>query len=74
MRFATSFPALLAALFIGGLKELGEPARKSLIVDLAPDHQRARAVGVYYGVRNLLVVPAAIVGWAAVAERGHPAT
>ncbi|MCA1562696.1 MAG: MFS transporter [Acidobacteria bacterium] len=62
VRFATSFPALLAAFFIGGLKELGEPARKSLIVDLAPDHQRARTVGVYYGIRNLLVVPAGIVG------------
>jgi MFS family permease len=62
VRFATSFPALLAAFFIGGLKELGEPARKSLIVDLAPDHQRARTVGVYYGIRNLLVVPAGVVG------------
>ena len=62
VRFATSFPALLAAFVIGGLKELGEPARKSLIVDLAPDHQRARTVGVYYGIRNLLVVPAGIVG------------
>ncbi|MDQ3421137.1 MAG: MFS transporter [Acidobacteriota bacterium] len=62
VRFATSFPALLAAFFVGGLKELGEPARKSLIVDLAPDHQRARTVGVYYGIRNLLVVPAGIVG------------
>ncbi|MCA1708746.1 MAG: MFS transporter, partial [Actinobacteria bacterium] len=62
VRLATSFPALLAAFFIGGLKELGEPARKSLIVDLAPDHQRARTVGVYYGIRNLLVVPAGIVG------------
>jgi MFS family permease len=62
VRFATSFPELLAAFFIGGLKELGEPARKSLIVDFAPDHQRARTVGVYYGIRNLLVVPAGIVG------------
>ena len=62
VRFATTFPALLAAFFIGGLKEIGEPARKSLIVDLAPDHQRGRAVGVYYTIRNLLVVPAGIVG------------
>jgi MFS family permease len=62
VRLATGFPALLAAFFIGGLKELGEPARKSLIVDLAPDHQCARTVGVYYGIRNLLVVPAGVVG------------
>ena len=25
-------------------------------------HQRGRAVGVYYGIRNLLVVPAGVVG------------
>jgi hypothetical protein len=53
---------LLAAFFIGGPKEFGEPARKSLIVDFAPDQQRARTVGVYYGIRNLLVVPAGIIG------------
>ena len=62
VRLATGVPALLAAFFIGGLKELGEPARKSLIVDLAPDHQCARTAGVYYGIRNLLVVPAGVVG------------
>ncbi len=59
---ATTFPALVAAFVIGGLKEFGEPARKSLIVDLAPDHLRGRAVGVYYGIRNLLVVPAGLIG------------
>jgi MFS family permease len=62
VRLATSFPALMAAFCLGGLKEIGEPARKSLIIDLAPAHQRARAVGVYYGVRNLIVVPAGIAG------------
>ncbi|RPH58419.1 MAG: MFS transporter, partial [Acidobacteria bacterium] len=39
VRFASGFPALVAAFVVGGLKEIGEPARKSLIVDLAPDHQ-----------------------------------
>jgi MFS family permease len=62
VRLASTFPALLVAFVIGGLKEFGEPARKSLIVDLAPDHLRGRAVGVYYGIRNLLVVPAGLVG------------
>jgi MFS family permease len=62
VRLATTYPALLAAFCLGGLKEIGEPARKSLIVDLAPDHHRARAVGVYYGIRNLVVVPAGIAG------------
>ena len=62
VRLASTFPALVAAFVIGGLKEFGEPARKSLIVDLAPDHLRGRAVGVYYGIRNLLVVPAGVIG------------
>jgi MFS family permease len=62
VRLATAYPALVAAFCVGGLKEIGEPARKSLIVDLAPDEQRARTVGVYYGIRNLVVVPAGIIG------------
>ena len=62
VRLAASFPAMLGAFVVGGLKEFGEPARKSLIVDLAPDNQRGRAVGVYYGIRNLLVVPAGLIG------------
>jgi MFS family permease len=62
VRFAGSFPALVAAFVIGGLKEFGEPARKSLIVDLAPDDARASGVGVYYTIRNMTVVPAGIAG------------
>lgn len=62
VRLASTTPALLGAFVIGGLKEIGEPARKSLIVDLAPDAQRARTVGVYYTIRNFLVVPAGLVG------------
>jgi MFS family permease len=59
---AGSFAALIAAFVIGGLKEMGEPARKALIVDLADTAQRARVVGVYYAIRNLLIVPAGVVG------------
>ena len=62
VRLAATFPALVAAFCIGGLKEIGEPARKSLIVDLASEDHRARTVGVYYGIRNLVVVPAGIIG------------
>lgn len=54
---------LLALAFaIGGLREIGEPARKALIVDLAEPAARGRAVGVYYLVRGLAVFPAALVG------------
>ena len=62
VRYAVSYPYLVAAFIIGGLKEIGEPARKSLIVDLAPDETRASTVGVYYGIRNVLVVPAGVLG------------
>jgi len=56
-------PAQLAFAFvIGGLKEIGEPARKSLILDLAPAERNASTVGVYYAIRNALVVPAGIAG------------
>jgi MFS family permease len=62
VRFATGWEWLVGAFFIGGMKEIGEPARKSLIVDLAPDDRRARVVGLYYTIRNFLVVPAGVVG------------
>jgi MFS family permease len=59
---ATNPAALWLAFVVGGLKEIGEPARKSLIVDLAPDERRARVVGLYYTIRNLAVVPAGLAG------------
>jgi MFS family permease len=56
-------PGLIALAFvIAGLREIGEPARKALIVDLASDSSRGRAVGAYYLVRGLAVFPASIVG------------
>jgi MFS family permease len=62
VRMSASFPGLVIAFVIGGFKEMGEPARKSLIVDLAEPAHRGRSVGVYYTVRNLLVVPAGVAG------------
>ncbi len=62
VRFAATYPALVGAFVVGGLREIGEPARKSLIVDLSPEDRRAGTVGVYYAIRNLLVVPAGVVG------------
>ena len=53
---------LVLAFVIGGLREVGEPARKALIVDLAAAGARARAVGMYYLIRGLVVFPASIVG------------
>ena len=59
---ARSFAMLVPAFVVGGLREIGEPARKALIVDLAQPHLRARSVGLYYLARSLAVAPAAFVG------------
>ncbi|MFL5530460.1 MAG: MFS transporter [Gemmatimonadales bacterium] len=59
---ATSFARLLGAFVLGGLREVGEPARKALIVDLARADLRARSVGLYYLVRSLSITPAAFLG------------
>ncbi len=58
----TGFWGLVVAFVAAGLWEVGELARKALIVDLAPDAVRGRAVGLYYLLRNLAVVPAALLG------------
>lgn len=59
-----SFFQLLGAYVIGGLREVGEPARKALIVDLSPLEARGRAVGLYYSIRGFTVAGAALVGGA----------
>jgi hypothetical protein len=53
---------LIIAFVIGGLREIGEPARKAMIVDFAQEGVRARSVGLYYLVRSLSITPAAAVG------------
>jgi MFS family permease len=59
---AHTFAGLLGAFVIGGLREIGEPARKALILDLVPDTARARGVGLYYLIRSLAITPAALTG------------
>ncbi|MFL6196565.1 MAG: MFS transporter [Thermoanaerobaculia bacterium] len=64
---------LVPAFVIGGLRETGEPARKAMILDLAPAHARGRSVGVYYLVRGLAVFPASLVGgWLWTLDRRWP--
>jgi len=53
---------LAAAAVVAGLREIGEPARKALIVDLAEAPRRGEAVGAYYLVRGLVVAPAPLLG------------
>jgi MFS family permease len=59
---AQSFAGLAAAFVVGGLREIGEPSRKALIVGLVSPGARARGVGLYYLVRSLAIAPAATVG------------
>ena len=60
--WSTSFVWLMAAFIVGGLREVGEPARKALIIDLADERLRARVVGLYYFARSVAIAPAAFVG------------
>jgi MFS family permease len=58
-----SFAALVGAYIVGGLREIGEPARKALIVDLAVSDP-GRTVGLYYSIRGFAVAGAAAIGGA----------
>jgi MFS family permease len=60
--FASNFAWLIVAYVIGGLREIGEPSRKAMILDLSHDNIRARSVGLYYLVRSLSITPAAAIG------------
>jgi MFS family permease len=59
---ARDFAGLIAAFVIGGLREIGEPARKAMIVDLVRPSLRGRSIGLYYLVRSVTIAPAAFVG------------
>ncbi len=69
--FFTLFPLVLLRLAhlpacscspssIRGLKEFGEPTRKALIMDLAPEDAKALTFGAYYLVRDVIVSIAAL--------------
>ncbi len=57
-----SFWTLVGAFVIRGLKEFGEPTRKALIMDLAPEDAKAITFGAYYLVRDVIVSIAAFGG------------
>jgi MFS family permease len=59
---ARGFGGLIIAFIIGGLREIGEPARKAMIVDFAQPQLRARSVGLYYLLRSLAITPASVIG------------
>jgi MFS family permease len=59
---AHSLAGLVAAFVVGGLREIGEPARKALILEFVQPEVRARGVGLYYLIRSVAIAPAATVG------------
>lgn len=59
---AHSFSGLVLAFVVGGLREIGEPARKAMILEFVPPPVRARGVGVYYLIRSVAIAPAATAG------------
>jgi MFS family permease len=59
---ASSFTTLVLAFIVGGLREIGEPARKALILEFVRADTRARGVGLYYLIRSVAIAPAATIG------------
>jgi len=65
---------LALAFVIGGLREIGEPARKAMIADLVPSEVKTQAIGLYWSVRSAAVMGASPVGallWI-IGDRLHP--
>jgi MFS family permease len=57
--FCHTYWMFVGAFIIRGLKEFGEPARKAMIMDLAPEKQKAAMFGLYYLIRDVIVSLAA---------------
>lgn len=60
--YANDFWSLVIVFIIRGLKEFGEPTRKALILELAPEGKKAALFGLYYLIRDLFVAGAALGG------------
>lgn len=61
---ALGLPLVVGFVFayvLNGLREIGEPARKALISGGFPPEVRARAVGLYWGLRSFAFCPAPLV-------------
>jgi MFS family permease len=60
--YSRSFTWFVIAFIVRGFKEFGEPTRKSLIMDLAPERKKASVFGLYYLIRDVVVSFAAFGG------------
>ena len=55
-------PLLGVAFVFMGMREIGEPARKAMIVDLIPPAQKTQLIGLYWSARSVSVMLAPILG------------
>jgi MFS family permease len=62
LMYCRSFELLVLAFILRGLKEFGEPTRKALIMNLAPNSCKAGMFGLYYLIRDIFVSAAALGG------------
>ncbi len=62
LSFCRSFWSLVVVFVLRGFKEFGEPTRKALIMDLAPENRKAGMFGLYYLLRDMVVSLAAFGG------------
>jgi len=53
---------LVVAFIVGGLREIGEPARKAMVTELAPAAFRTQAIGVYWASRSVAIMLAPLAG------------
>ena len=64
LAYATNVKWLALAFVLGGLREIGEPARKSILVEQAGNTPVGDVLGTYLLVRGLMVAAAGVVGGA----------
>jgi predicted MFS family arabinose efflux permease len=57
-----TFPMLVLAFAIRGLKEFGDAPRKALIIAYSEPARRGQMIGAYYFIRDLIVSTGAIIG------------
>ena len=50
-------PVMGVAFVFMGMREVGEPARKAMIVDLIPPEMKTQSIGIYWGARCAAVMP-----------------
>lgn len=55
---------LCLAYGVGGMREIGEPARKAMVTELVVAETRTQAIGIYWGVRSAAVCLAPLAGGA----------